>query len=95
IEQVQALSPRFSVVNQGMEAQSQGAQQISEAMMQLSETSVQTADALQEINRAIEQLNVAAQGLRQEISRFQVGARLSNNRATAIKQLLSALVYCY
>jgi len=67
IEQVQALTPRFEVVNQGMEAQSQGAGQISEAMIQLSESSSQTADSLREINRAIEQLNDAALGLRRQI----------------------------
>ncbi len=72
IEQVQSLTPRFTAVNQGMEAQSIGAMQISEAMMQLSEASSQTAGSLREINSAIEQLNEAAIGLRQEISRFQV-----------------------
>lgn len=75
IEQVQSLTPRFELVNQGMEAQSQGAQQISEAMVQLSETSVQTADSLRDINGAIEQLNNAAQGLRREISRFKVNTQ--------------------
>lgn len=74
IEQVQALTPRFTEVNQGMELQSQGAQQISEAMVQLSDTSVQTADSLREINTVIEQLNHAAQGLHQEMSRFRVAA---------------------
>ncbi|WP_016878031.1 methyl-accepting chemotaxis protein [Chlorogloeopsis fritschii PCC 9212] len=72
IEQVQHLTPRFEEVNQGMEIQSQGALQISEAMTQLSSTSVQTADSLREINHAIAQLNQVAQGLHQEISRFQV-----------------------
>ncbi|WP_026098295.1 HAMP domain-containing methyl-accepting chemotaxis protein [Kamptonema formosum] len=67
IERVQALTPRFEEVNQGMEAQSAGALQISEAMVQLSEASSQTADSLREINRAIGQLNEAAQSLRREI----------------------------
>ncbi|MBW4494239.1 MAG: methyl-accepting chemotaxis protein [Oscillatoria princeps RMCB-10] len=67
IERVQALTPRFEEVNQGMEAQSTGALQISEAMVQLSEASSQTADSLREINSAIGQLNEAAQGLRREI----------------------------
>jgi methyl-accepting chemotaxis protein WspA len=73
IERVQALNPRFDAVNQGVEAQSTGATQISEAMVQLSEASSQTAQSLREINSAIGQLNEAAQGLRREISRFQVG----------------------
>ncbi|MBD2414369.1 methyl-accepting chemotaxis protein [Nostoc calcicola FACHB-389] len=72
IQQVQDLTPHFESVNQGMEIQSLGAQQISDAMVQLSSTSLQTADSLREINSAIAQLNQVAQGLRQEISRFQV-----------------------
>ncbi len=74
IQQVQDLNPRFEFVNQGMETQSVGAQQISDAMVQLSSTSVQSTDSLREINHAIAQLNQVAQGLRQEIARFQVKA---------------------
>lgn len=72
IEQVQALGPQFTFVNQGMEAQAQGTQQISEAMRQLSESSLQTASALRETNSAIEQLNEAAQNLRREVASFKV-----------------------
>ena len=72
IGQVQILTPRFQQVSNSMESQSQGAGQISESMLQLSEASSQTADSLREINNAIGQLNEAAQGLRQEISRFKV-----------------------
>jgi methyl-accepting chemotaxis protein WspA len=72
IEQVQALGPQFTFVNQGMEAQAQGTQQISEAMRQLSESSAQTASALRETNSAIEQLNEAAQNLRREVAGFKV-----------------------
>lgn len=79
IEQVQAITPRFAVVNQGMEAQSEGAQQISEVMVYLSQSSSQTAGALCEINGAISQLNDASQGLRQEISRFKVNSKESEN----------------
>jgi len=74
IEQVQTLTPRFQEVGNGMEGQSQGAQQISEAMVQLSEASSQTAQSLREVNGAINQLNEAAQGLRQEVSRFKVAS---------------------
>lgn len=74
IQQVQALTPSFEFVNQGMENQSQSAQQISEVMVQLSETSMQTADSLRQINDAIAQLNQIAQMLYQEISRFQVNS---------------------
>ncbi|WP_019487597.1 methyl-accepting chemotaxis protein [Kamptonema formosum] len=74
IDQVQNLTPRFQQVTGSMEGQSQGAQQISEAMVQLSEASSQTAQSLREINGAISQLNEAAQGLRQEVSRFKVAS---------------------
>jgi len=74
IQQVQELNPRFEFVNQGMETQSVGAQQISDAMVQLSSTTLQSTDSLREINHAITQLNQVAQGLRQEIARFQVKA---------------------
>ncbi|MEH2059697.1 MAG: hypothetical protein V7K97_26790 [Nostoc sp.] len=52
---------------------------ISDAMVQLSSASLQTADSLREINYAIAQLNQVAQGLRQEISRFQVKAEYSSS----------------
>src|SRR5437867_4413471 len=70
IARVQALTPRFDTVNQGMHAQAQGAQQISEAMGQLRETVQQTAESLYDSTSVIEQLNLAAQGLHDEISRF-------------------------
>jgi methyl-accepting chemotaxis protein len=70
IAQVQALTPRFDTVNQGMQAQAEGAQQISEAIGQLREAVEQTATSLQESTRAIAQLNLAAQGLHDEIARF-------------------------
>src|SRR5215831_16370522 len=70
IARVQALTPRFDTVNQGMHAQAEGAQQISEAMGQLRETVQQTAESLYESTSVIEQLNLAAQGLHDEIARF-------------------------
>ncbi len=70
IAQVQALTPRFDTVNQGMQTQAEGAQQISAAMGQLREAVQQTATSLQESTRAIAQLNLAAQGLHDEIARF-------------------------
>ena len=74
IEQVQALTPQFTQVNEGMEMQSLGAQQISEAMMQLGEASRQTQTSLQETNAVIEQLNKVSHSLRQEMSNFKVEA---------------------
>lgn len=79
IEQVQAITPRFEVVTQGMEGQSEGAQQISEVMLHLIQNSLQTAGALREINGAISQLNDVANGLHQEISRFQVSSKEEEN----------------
>jgi methyl-accepting chemotaxis protein len=70
IDQVQALTPRFDTVNQGMHAQAEGAQQISAAMGQLRETVQQTAESLYDSTSVIEQLNLAAQGLHEEIARF-------------------------
>ena len=70
IARVQALTPRFDTVNQGMQAQAEGAQQISAATVQLREAAQQTATSLQESTRAIAQLNLAAQGLHDEIARF-------------------------
>jgi methyl-accepting chemotaxis protein len=70
IARVQALTPRFDMVNQGMHAQAEGAQQISESMGQLRETVQQTAESLYDSTSVIEQLNLAAQGLHDEISRF-------------------------
>lgn len=73
IAQVQALTPRFDTVNQGMQAQAKGAQQISAAVGQLGEAAQQTATSLYTSNQAIAQLNAAAQGLHDEISRFHNG----------------------
>ena len=53
-----------------MQTQAEGAQQINAAMEQLREAVQQTATSLQESTRAIAQLNLAAQGLHDEIARF-------------------------
>jgi methyl-accepting chemotaxis protein WspA len=74
IDQVQALTPRFDVVNTGMQTQAQRAQQISEAMHQLSEAAQHTAASLHESAAAIAQLTNAAQGLHDGISRFKLQA---------------------
>jgi len=79
IHQVQTLTPRFQLVNEGMHAQATGAQQISETLTQLSEAASQTADSLRQSNLAIDQLNEAARGLQTSVARFT----LSNNGAAA------------
>jgi methyl-accepting chemotaxis protein WspA len=72
IHQVQTLTPRFQMVNEGMHAQAHGAQQISETLVQLSEAARQTADSLRQSNLAIEQLNGAARGLQTSVARFKL-----------------------
>ena len=72
IHQVQTLTPRFQMVNEGMHAQATGAQQISETLMQLSESAQQTAESLRQSNLAIEQLNSAARGLQTSVARFKL-----------------------
>lgn len=74
IEQVQALMPRFEMVNTGMQMQSEAAGQISEAMVQLNEAAQQTAASLREFTKVIEQLNMASRGLQDEVSHFRVQA---------------------
>jgi methyl-accepting chemotaxis protein WspA len=72
IHQVQALTPRFQLVNEGMQSQATGAHQISETLTQLSEAAQQTAESLRQSNQAIEQLNEAARGLQSSVSRFKL-----------------------
>ena len=79
IEQVQAIAPRFEMVNEGMEAQSAGAGQISEVMVYLSQTSSQTEDGLRDISGGLCQLNDASQGLDQEIFRLKVSSKEAEN----------------
>jgi methyl-accepting chemotaxis protein WspA len=72
IHQVQMLTPRFQLVNEGMHAQANGAQQISETLSQLSEAAQQTAQSLKQSTLAIEQLNGAAHGLQTSVARFKL-----------------------
>ena len=79
IEYEQATTPRFALVNQGMEAQLAISRQISEVMVYLSQSSSPTRGALREINGVISQLNDASQGLRQQISRLKVSSKEAKN----------------
>ncbi len=72
IHQVQTLTPRFQIVNDGMHAQATGAQQISERLTQLSEAAQQTVESLQQSNLAIDQLNGAARSLQTSVARFRL-----------------------
>jgi methyl-accepting chemotaxis protein WspA len=74
IQQVQALTPRFDAVNEGMQAQATGAEQISEALTQLGQTARQTVESQAQSSRAIEDLNQVSSGLRNGVSRFKLVA---------------------
>lgn len=72
IGQVQALTPRFETVHQGMQFQSEGASMINQSMIQLSEAAHQTVDSLKESNMAITQLNITAHNLQSGVIKFKV-----------------------
>ncbi|MEO4046774.1 methyl-accepting chemotaxis protein [Pseudomonas sp. CAU 1711] len=72
IQQTQALAPRVSMVNEGMQAQASGAEQISQALVQLAEVTGQTVESLRQTSGAIDELSQVASGLRTGVSRFQV-----------------------
>ncbi len=72
IAEVQGLSDRFELVNEGMKSQSIGAQQINEAMVTVSESIRQTAASLEEFNRATTALRSAVEALNQEVARFTI-----------------------
>ncbi|CAE6821003.1 hypothetical protein R69888_06103 [Paraburkholderia haematera] len=74
IQQVQALAPRFSMVNEGMQTQATGAEQITQALTQLSEAAQQTAESLRQSTQAIDDLTHVANSLRTGVSRFKVMA---------------------
>ncbi|MEN9575037.1 MAG: hypothetical protein RL514_2892 [Verrucomicrobiota bacterium] len=72
IQQVQALSPRFDLVNTGMQSQATGGQQISDSLNQLTKAVHQTAQSLEQSNQAIEQLKSTAYALREGVARFKL-----------------------
>jgi methyl-accepting chemotaxis protein WspA len=73
IEQVQALSPQFEIVNVAMEEQSENSQAINTAVLHLHDEMQQTTESLHESFQAIGQLNEAAKRLQHEVARFKVG----------------------
>ena len=72
IQQVQALTPRFQSVNEGVQAQAIGAEQISQALEQLSEAAHQSVESLRQSSQAIDELTLTANGLRNGVSRFKL-----------------------
>ncbi len=72
IDQVQALTPRFETVHEGMQFQSQGAEQIKQAIISLSESAQQTVESLRQSHASIDHLNEAAHRLQAGVSKFKV-----------------------
>jgi methyl-accepting chemotaxis protein WspA len=72
ISDVQALAPRFQLVNEGMQTQASGAEQITQALAQLSEAAQQTAESLRQSSQAIDDLTLVANQLRSGVSRFRI-----------------------
>ncbi len=72
ILQVQALSPKFEAVSNGMKSQSRAASQINESMVQLNEIAHETASSLHDSNKSVKELTQAATALQDSVSRFKV-----------------------
>lgn len=68
IEDVQGLSGRIEMVNEGMQSQAIGASQINDAMVQLTEGVRQTAASIKEFNGATDSLRDVVASLRRELS---------------------------
>ncbi len=75
IEQVQALTPRFETVHEGMQFQTQGASQIKLAITNLNESAQQTVQSLKHSGAAIDKLNEAAHGLQRGVSKFKIAQK--------------------
>lgn len=71
INEVQSLSGRFQLVNEGMRNQTTGAQQINDAMAQIAEATRRSAQSIQDFERATTTLRSSVEGLNQEISQFK------------------------
>jgi len=71
INEVQGLSGRFQLVNEGMRNQMLGAQQINDAMAQIAEGTRRSVQSLQDFERATAHLRASVEGLTQEIAQFK------------------------
>jgi methyl-accepting chemotaxis protein WspA len=71
ITEVQSLSGRFQLVNEGMRNQAAGAQQINDAMAQIAEATTRSAQSIKEFERATVTLRSSVEGLNQEIAQFK------------------------
>lgn len=75
IGKVEALSPQFQTVKDGMQAQTHGAAQIDEAMVDLTAGARKTADSVRDFERTAQALHDAVDGLRREVARFKVSGK--------------------
>lgn len=71
INEVQGLSGRFQLVNDGMKNQSIGAAQINDAMTQIAEAARRTVQSIQEFEKATTHLRGSVEGLNAEICQFK------------------------
>ena len=71
INEVQGLSSRFQLVNEGMRNQSVGAQQINDAMTQVADVAHRSAQTIKEFERATAHLRASVEGLNAEIAQFK------------------------
>jgi methyl-accepting chemotaxis protein WspA len=72
IGEVQGLSDRFKLVNEGMRNQAIGAEQINDAMAQIADGARRSAQSVQEFERATAHLRGSVEGLNQEIAQFKI-----------------------
>jgi methyl-accepting chemotaxis protein WspA len=71
INEVQGLSGRFQLVNEGMKNQAVGAQQINDAMGQVAEAARRSVQTIQEFEKATAHLRSSVEGLNAEIAQFK------------------------
>ncbi len=71
ITEVQGLSGRFQLVNDGMKNQSIGAAQINDAMTQIAEVARRTVQSIHEFEKATAHLRSSVEGLNAEICQFK------------------------
>jgi methyl-accepting chemotaxis protein WspA len=71
IAEVQGLSGRFQLVNEGMRNQSVGAQQINDAMAQIADGARRSLQSLQEFERATAHLRASVESVTREIALFK------------------------
>ncbi len=70
IEQVQALAPRFELVDEGMKIQYDASKQINEAIVKLSKTAHETAESMHQFAITTSELNDSAIYLKNAVSKI-------------------------